>query len=1050
MAEQTFRSPGFFEQEIDLTAQVQAPIGIPAGVVGTSEKGPAFVPVTVGSITDFQAKFGGFNSNRFGPYAVNEWLKNQTAATYIRVLGAGANTTATDISTTQNQGTVLNAGFKVSGSVAAAANIAGTAGDIQLIVARHDAVANEANAYPQFSDNSSCNDANNINLVRGIIMTTTGSRVLVIDNNGFYSGLATSAKVNQGNVAKVGSLAGTSLSQTKYFKLVISSTLSTFGTTEGYSSIRILTASLDPSDPAYISRVLNTDPLKFGQEQHLLYADFAVEHDLAPVLNAAYPTVAIMSGSLLGSADSGAGTSTRFLELFGRFDTRYTTARTTSFISQPYGRREYDLFHFETIDDGAVGNDSFKISIANLRASTDPAYPYGTFEVQVRNLKDTDTNPQILEAYPNCTLDPQSDRYIAKVIGDKKVYFNFDAQIPSDRKLVITGKYPNISSRVRVIVNSDVESGVVPSDALPFGFRGIPALKTTDSLTDVSSSALVSKSGRILGDTSYRRLEITSGTLDMGNLKSSIVPPIPYRIKATRGPTSTSGFLGYPGTKEIADARYYWGVVTTKIPVSSSTDPASKISNSVLIPNEGSEFNQAISSHSKFVGIEKLDVLVTGSAVDEFNDNKFTLARVATSQTGTGLAGIFSSSVFSGSADQIMLETAYIRNASPSTLDYTVTDGVLSNRYTLASLVATSSILFNRFTPYAKFTNIFYGGFDGLDITDRDRYYFRDKAFSGDAGGKASTGYSGPLNFSAGTARLNNNVASVNAAVGIMTDPFSTNVNLLAIPGVRDAFVTNNALSLAQSNGSIMYVMDLLKYDGNGNRLYDDSAAQPDSGLTSEKFESRAIDNNYGATFFPDVNITDSSNNTVVKVPASVAALGVLGFNDKNAAPWFAPAGFNRGALGFVTNVEVRLTQSDRDTLYDARINPIASFPTGGFVIFGQKTLQQARSALDRINVRRLLLELKRGIGNTAQSLIFEPNNAQTRNRLVAGIVPQLALVQSRQGIESFQVICDDTNNTAADVEANRLNCRIVIVPTRTIEFISIDFILTNAGVQFL
>lgn len=1050
MAEQTFRSPGFFEQEIDLTAQVQAPVGTPAGIIGTAEKGPAFVPVTVGSMADFQAKFGSFNSNRFGPYAVNEWLKNQTAATYIRVLGAGANTTSTDISVTQNQGTVANAGFKVSGTLAAAANITGTVGDVQFIVARHAAVTNEANAYPLFSDNSSCNDTAAINLVRGIIMTTTGSRVLVIDNNNFYSSLATSARVNQGNVAKVGSIAGTSLSQNKYFKLVISSTLSTFGISETSGSIRILTASLDPSDPSYISKILNTDPLKFGQEQHLLYADFAVEHDLAPVLSASYPTVAVTSGSLLGSLNSGAGSTSPFLGLFGRFDTRYTTARTTSFISQPYGRREYDLFYFETLDDGAFGNNSIKISIANLRASTDPAYPYGTFEVQVRNLRDSDTNPQILEAYPNCTLDPQSDRYIAKVIGNKKVYFNFDADIPSDRKLVVTGKYPNVSPRIRVIINSDVEDGIVPFDAMPFGFRGIPTLKTTDSLTDVSSSALVSKAGRTLGDTSYRRLEITSGTLDMGNLKSSIVPPVPYRVKVTRGPTTTSGFLGYPGTKEVADARYYWGVNTIKVPVSSSTDPASKITNSILIPNEGSEFNPIISAYSKFVGIQKLDVLVTGSAVDEFNDNKFTLARVATSQTGTGLSGIFSSSVFSGSADQIMLETAYVRNASPNLLDYTVTDGVLNNRYTLASLIATSSIIFNRFTSYAKFTNIFYGGFDGLDITDRDRYYFRDKAFSADTGGKAASNYSGPLNFSVGSARLNNNIASVNVAASIMADPFSSNVNLFAIPGVRDAFVTNNALALAQANGTMMYVMDMLKYDGSGNRLYDDSVNQPDAGLTSEKFESRAIDNNYGAVFFPDVSIKDSSNNTVVKVPASVAALGVLGFNDKNAAPWFAPAGFNRGALGFVSNVEVRLTQSDRDRLYDARINPIASFPTGGFVIFGQKTLQQAKSALDRINVRRLLLELKRGIGNTAQSLIFEPNNAQTRSRLVAGIVPQLALVQAKQGIESFQVICDDTNNTTVDVESNRLNCRIVIVPTRTIEFISIDFILTNAGVQFL
>lgn len=1049
MAEQTFRSPGFFEQEIDLTAQVQAPIGTPAGVIGTAEKGPAFVPVTVGSFADFQAKFGSMSANRFGPYAVNEWLKNQTAVTYLRVLGAGANSTSADIAITQNQGTVQNAGFKVTGSAVTTGRLTGTIGNVQFIAARHSTNVYEVQAYPQFTDNSSVNSANQVNLIRGMILTTTGSRVLVLDNNANYSSLGTAGGVSQGNVARVGPIAGSSLTQNKYFKLVISSTLSTFGTSENNKSIRILTASLDPNDSSYIGKVLNTDPLKFGQEQHLLYADFAVEHDLAPVLSASYPTVAVLSGTLAGSANSGAGSSAGFLGLFGRFDTRYTTARTTSFISQPFGRREYDLFHFESLDDGAVGNQNYKVSIANLRASTDPAYPYGTFEVQVRNLVDLDTNPQVLESYPNCSLDPNNDRYIAKVIGDKKVHYNFDAEIPSDRGLVVAGKYPNVSPRIRVVVGSDVENQLVPAESLPFGFRGIPTLKTTDSLTDSSGSALVSKSGKVLGDTSNRRLIVTSGTVEGGNLQSSIVPPVPYRVKVTRNATSTSGFLGYPGTKEQTDSRYYWGTVTAKIPVSSSTDPSSNGTDTVLTPNQGSEFNQLISSYSKFVGIQKLDTLVTGTAADEFNDNKFTLARVATSQTGVGLSGLFASTVFTGSADQIMLETAYVRNANPNLLDYTVTDGVLSNRYTLASLIATSSVLFNRFTPYAKFTNFFYGGFDGLDISDRDRYYFRDRSFSADAGGKATAAYLGPLNFSAGVARLNNNIASMNTAIGIMADPFSSNINLLAIPGVRDAIVTDTALAAAQSNGLIMYVMDLLKYDSSGNRLYDDSTTRPDPGTTAEKFESRAVDNNYGATFFPDVSIRDAGG-VVHQVPSSVAALGVLGFSDKNSAPWFAPAGFNRGSMSFVANVEARLTQDDRDTLYDARINPIASFPTGGFVIFGQKTLQQARSALDRINVRRLLLELKRGIGNTAQSLLFEPNNAQTRSKLVAGIIPQLALVQSKQGLESFQVICDDSNNTQADIEANRLNCRIVIVPTRTVEFISIDFILTNAGVQFL
>ena len=159
--------------------------------------------------------------------------------------------------------------------------------------------------------------------------------------------------------------------------------------------------------------------------------------------------------------------------------------------------------------------------------------------------------------------------------------------------------------------------------------------------------------------------------------------------------------------------------------------------------------------------------------------------------------------------------------------------------------------------------------------------------------------------------------------------------------------------------------------------------------------------------------------------------------------------GFNRGALENVTNVDVRLNSADRDLLYDARINPIAVFPTGGFVIFGQKTLQVARSALDRVNVRRLLLEVKRLVSGVATKLLFEQNNAQTQQRFVNQVTPLLTLIQAQAGVEQFRVVCDATNNTEADRESNKMNGRIVLVPTRAVEFIAIDFVVTNSGVSF-
>jgi phage tail sheath protein FI len=244
--------------------------------------------------------------------------------------------------------------------------------------------------------------------------------------------------------------------------------------------------------------------------------------------------------------------------------------------------------------------------------------------------------------------------------------------------------------------------------------------------------------------------------------------------------------------------------------------------------------------------------------------------------------------------------------------------------------------------------------------------------------------------------------------------------------------------------------MDIQHYDEDGNRLFADNPKRPDVRETVEAFEGRRVDNNYAATYFPDVFVSDETNNRPVFVPSSVAAYGALSYNDSVAFPWFAPAGFNRGALGFVTNTETRLTSADRDDLYDARINPIANFPDGGFVIFGQKTLQITKSALDRVNVRRMLLEVKRLVVQIAEQLLFEPNNATTRARFTGQVAPVLALVQSQQGIEKFAVIMDDTNNTQDDVEQNRLNGKIVLVPTRAIEFIAIDFIITNSGVEFV
>jgi len=1076
MAEQTFRSPGFFEQEIDLSARVATPLGVPAGVVGTAERGPAFVPVTVGSLADFTARFGGLDQDRFGPYAVREFLKNRNAVTYVRTLGAGVIENDTDINNAELGGFAKNAGTvltptarKLNGGLE---RVRGTHGAVSFIVAEHltrgDGAGTELAGYPIFSDNDSFDlsaPTNVAHLVRAAIMLDKDTRiVLAATSDGVTPGAAPSQTALEAADSR---LANVHLSTGRFTMWIAQDGSHPAGEADSRADISDANAksyivSLDPNDPMYIANVLNTDPDQFTDLKHLLYLDFAVEDEVASVKrHSGTPAkVGVYIGNPTDNRDGGYLKTDKSSDLYGRLDSRYQTARTPYIISQPFGESEFDLFYFESIDDGAVGNTQYKVSIANLRKSTDPNNPYGTFDVQVRSFSDTDTNLEILEAYPACDLNPASENYIAKKIGDKKVFYNFDAADIDDRGLAISGKSPNRSSRIRVRMHGNVENKEIPAETLPFGFRGIPVLKTSRALADQSGVPTALADVGVASTAGNAFLQPDSDTDDTTALSFSIVPPLPLRFKCTRGSVGGAAPVGSPGENERSDSRLYWGVKFERMPVSSSADQGS-VTDAVMNPNAGGLPNALVSSYAKFQGIAKLDALVTGTlAADKFNNNKFTLARVALANHSDKSGAGRELNELTGTAKDHMRDAAYIRNGVPDSVYYTITDTGMhgddtngkQQRLTFASMVNHSSTAtFNRFSEYAKFTTMFYGGFDGVNFLDRDNRLMNDRASSSDTGGKATdeTPAIGLKTHVAGKGNKNNVVASFKEAISIITNPMASRINILAVPGMRDAFISDHALEAVKSYSMAIYLMDIIKYGTGGTRLFDGDATKVDVQETAEQFEGRVIDNNYAAAYFPDVDLVDTLNNEVVAVPASVAAIGALGFNDRVAYPWFAPAGFNRGALENVTNVDVRLNSADRDLLYDARINPIAVFPTGGFVIFGQKTLQVAKSALDRVNVRRLLLEVKRLVSSVATKLLFEQNNDQTRQRFVNQVTPLLTLIQSQAGIEKFGVVCDDTNNTEADRESNRMNGRIILVPTRAVEFIAIDFVVTNSGVSF-
>jgi hypothetical protein len=266
-------------------------------------------------------------------------------------------------------------------------------------------------------------------------------------------------------------------------------------------------------------------------------------------------------------------------------------------------------------------------------------------------------------------------------------------------------------------------------------------------------------------------------------------------------------------------------------------------------------------------------------------------------------------------------------------------------------------------------------------------------------------------------------------------------INMIVTPGLirrLHSGVVTRVIDMAESRGDAFYIMDSVGADAFGS-----------DGIDAVTGQASAVDSNYVATYYPWIKTIDVNTNKLISVPPSVLLPGVFASNDRVAAEWFAPAGLNRGGLIGAVQVLNRLTNAERDTLYESKVNPIAQFPGQGIVVFGQKTLQDKPSALDRINVRRLLLTVRKYIASTSRYLIFEQNTSETRNRFLNIVNPYLESIQQRQGLYAFRVVMDETNNTPDVIDRNFLKGAIYLQPTKTAEFIQIDFNILPTGAAF-
>jgi len=470
-------------------------------------------------------------------------------------------------------------------------------------------------------------------------------------------------------------------------------------------------------------------------------------------------------------------------------------------------------------------------------------------------------------------------------------------------------------------------------------------------------------------------------------------------------------------------------------------------------------------------------LIATGSGGPTSGDSPFVLETISEGEImNTGTTELASGSLESGSADNIRWEIASA-NTSSGTFSLLIRRGNDNNNQKVV-LESYNNLSLDPFSPNYISRVI---GDMSTDVVTRDGdtflqesgnypnissyvrvkevnfntpHYFDNAGFAKDnftgslpvVGSGSFSGAIGSNNVDSGANNFYENIST--QTQGLESDDYTDAIQLLAnqddyqfnvisTPGLTledHADSVNLVKNIAISRGDAIYIMDLVSHD---------------VGISTVIEKASGVDSSYAAAYWPWLQTIDPNTGLSVYVPASTMIPGVYAFTDASSDPWFAPAGITRGGLGSVLRAERKLTSANRDTLYGANVNPIATFPQQGVVVFGQKTLQKAATALDRVNVRRLLITLKSYISQIADNLVFEANTIATRNNFLTQVNPYLESVQQRQGLYAFKVVMDESNNTPDVIDRNQLIGQIYLQPTKTAEFIYLDFNILPTGATF-
>tara|TARA_A100001515_G_scaffold38717_1_gene30478 strand:+ start:2647 stop:5676 length:3030 start_codon:yes stop_codon:yes gene_type:complete len=1000
-----FISPGVFINEIDNSQLPALPEDVGPVVIGRTEKGPGLTPIKVNSFSEFVQIFGNpmpgagggdvfRDGNKTAPtyaaYAAQAWLRNNSPLTFVRLTGR-SHVDATNLTD----------------------DVSGYAGWRTTKATATTGRTSNGGAFGLF-------------LVEGT--GSIGVTQDVVDNITTSGTLAAVWYINSGSVELSGTDMGGNTEQTGSGKFIKSvDTNNTFKVIiKSTDSVETVNSAFDftPTSPRFIRKVFNTNPTLTNRD--ITTTDNAVNYWLGETFEGALTTFKDNGNGVEGGISGSVASQTFGIILplaspdgstKNGGDVRVTStkdlnAKTGWFISQDMSSdfENYTadamtkLFRIAARDfSGEEVQRKVKISIQDIKRSADSSNKYGSFTVAVRDIKDTDNAPIVLEQYNNCNLNPASENYVAKKIGN-----SFRTWSDTDRRYKYFGEYPNVSDYVRIEMDEDVDRASTNPELLPFGVWGPPrylpfatsgsvfvkVINKTARTTEIDGTT-----GAFVCSSSYAGKEGTEAVTgsadgdDEGQTVNAIFafPSLRLRISSSEGTVQdpTDAYFGvdttYNSTKFNESVR---DVLRTKANDISGFDADSNYTETSFYFSLDDVRNVALTSSG----------MISSSATYDTH---------AVYQSGSRALGI-SYTVHSASSDAGGYETGSYTNILDAGFD--------------------------------RFTTCLAGGFDGLNIKERDPFNDTRSLASGK---NETTSYA---------------FNSVKVAIDAVRDPERVEMNLAAMPGIVNNSLNDALVKVCEARGDSMAIIDIKNVytpDTENTQSAQDRIGTVATAVNNLR-NNLQLNSSYGATYYPWVQIRDTINGATLWAPPSVAILGTLSFSEAASALWFAPAGFTRGGLSAnnaagipVVGLTQKLTSKERDTLYDANINPIASFPAEGIVVFGQKTLQVTPSALDRINVRRLMIYLKKQISRMAATLLFDQNVESTWNRFRGQVEPFLSDVKAGLGITDYRLILDRTTTTPDLIDRNIMYAKIFIKPARAIEFIAIDFVITDSGASF-